>query len=361
MNKELCMNELGRLLEEIRRFTKLNGNWTKEAMSGKDMAALKEIAVSTQEMIDIITASSDEPDKINLISSIGQFISAIEESDPDKLTESCHKLEAVKTEYEQEKIRVGKIQKVFQIDLREMEFHEAKGKALQDLVDLDLKLYGEVSAITLEVLEVQHYQLSGDNKVQERKEEPEKQQPVEEPEEQKTAEPEKQKEQSCKAYAYMKIAQDKKQKPKVIYGNSPEDIITTLQGWNMGRTDKMKFHTCYISSLDVRTNEYTGSKKYDVATGIDITPIYLNLPHMSREEFLKTVDQLKKDGAKYNPIEKKFYVTRQNDLNKFSKYLPIMADQTPSILAKISQNKAKLEAGKNDADVQFRERKEAER
>lgn len=339
MKKEKYMNELGRLLDEIRRFTKLNGSWTKETITGNDMNILKDIAVSTQEIIEIIgtaSAPENEPDIKKILSSVGQFVSAIEASDPEKLTESYQMLEDIKTEYEQEKIRVGKIMKVFKTDLQEMELREKKRDALQDIVNMDLEAYGKVSAMTLEVLEVQHYKLSGQNQVQEQ--EDSQKESVTEQKEQTVNEPGNQTEQSYKAFVYMKNDSDKKQKPKVIYGNSPEDIITTLQGWNMGRTDAMKFRTCYIYRLDVQTNEYVNFAKYDVTTGIDITPIYLNIPHMDRNGFLKTVDQLKKDGAKYNHVEKKFYVTRQNDLNKFSKYLPIMTVQPEVSTDQIQDN-----------------------
>ncbi len=218
------------------------------------------------------------------------------------------------------------LMKVFKSDLQEMELREEKIKMLQDTVNLDLQIYGEITKMTLEVLDVQNCQLIGKNIVQEKVEAADQVQwkdaIIQQPE------PERRTEQSYKANVYMKNSGDRKQKPKVIYGNSPEDIITTLQGWNMGRTDAMKFQTCYISKLNVNTNTYENLAKYDVATGTDITPIYLNIPHMGRSEFLKTVEQLKKDGASYNPVKKQFFVTKQCDLNKFSQYLPIVGTQS---------------------------------
>ena len=219
--KEKYMNELGRLLDEIRRFTKLNGNWTKEIMSGKDIEILKEIAISTQENIEIIGAASiaeNEPDIKRTLSSVGQFVSAIEASDSEKLTKSCQMLEAIKTEYEQEKIRAGKLQEVFKTDLQEMELREKKRDALQAIVDMELKSYGKVLAMTLEVLEVQHYKLSDQNQVQEQEDTPKEssKESVKEQTEQTADEHRNHPEQSYKAFVYMKNVSDEKQKPKVI-------------------------------------------------------------------------------------------------------------------------------------------------
>lgn len=51
-------------------------------------------------------------------------------------------------------------------------------------------------------------------------------------------------------------------------------------------------------------------------------PTYLRLPPMEKEEFLNVTQQLKEDGAKFNPYIKRWYVPPGVDRNKFQKYIP---------------------------------------
>lgn len=123
-----------------------------------------------------------------------------------------------------------------------------------------------------------------------------------------------------RAYAYMK---GNNQKPKPVYGKNPEEIVAKLQTWNNGRTDAMKLHTCYIQKLNPDTNKFENIGKWDLLSGKDVTPIYLTLPHYdNRSEFNQVVAELKAAGAKYNHAKKAFYITKQDDLNKFAEYLP---------------------------------------
>lgn len=51
-------------------------------------------------------------------------------------------------------------------------------------------------------------------------------------------------------------------------------------------------------------------------------PTYLRLPSMERDEFIKVTQQLKENGAKFNPFIKRWYVPSGVDLDKFKDYLP---------------------------------------
>ena len=371
MEKDLYMNELVRLLEETERFIKLNvdNNIGQKKVSVKDLAMLGEIAREEYDIISSMDVGTD--DNLGIKDIIGQFISAVDEANMDKMLEKYQILLKINQDYNQDKIKISKLQEVFQADIKMMELnevmvklHEDKIKTLQDIVSIDLQIYGEVSQSTLEVLDVQHCELSSNNKVQEKKNVQEKEN-IQEMEEKNDLESkpaaqhlksQENTEKSYKANVYMKNSVDKKQTPEIIYGNSPEGILSTLQEWNKGRTDDMQFRTCYISKLNKDTNKYENLAKYDVATGTDITPIYLNLPHLEHSNFLKLVEQIKKDGARYNPIKKNFFVTKQIDLNKFAKYLPVDAHaessenqngNKKSVMSKLSQNKVGLELDKD--------------
>lgn len=109
-----------------------------------------------------------------------------------------------------------------------------------------------------------------------------------------------------------------------FYGSSVQDILTTLQGKNMYREKGRQYINVYIGKLNLEKNKYDNYAKYEISSGKNITPIYLNIPHVSdRKEFKVLSERLMKDGARYNRFKNKFYVTRDCDLNKFADYLPV--------------------------------------
>lgn len=119
-------------------------------------------------------------------------------------------------------------------------------------------------------------------------------------------------EQQYKGFAYANES-----KPTVLYGNSAEDILSRLKSYNVARVADMKFKTCNIGSLDVESGKYTNYHKYDVATGKDISNTYLEIPSLRKEEFKKVITELKEAGAQYNPYAKRWYVTADQDVQKF--------------------------------------------
>lgn len=128
-----------------------------------------------------------------------------------------------------------------------------------------------------------------------------------------------------KGFAYIKG----NDKPYVLYGNSQAEIITRLQGYNRARSPELVYRNVNIGILDPNQEKYTNYHKFEVATGKDITSVYLHLPAMEREDFRLLTAQLKEEGAKYNAVKKSWYITQeQADNPVFAKYL--QPDQKPA-------------------------------
>lgn len=232
------------------------------------------------------------------------------------------------------------VSEVFREDAEIIRRQNEKVLKMQELVDLDMKLSGsgELSKNIKSILEVQHMEVT-DGRVREvmewEQQKTEKQleksadQMADTKEKTETPETDPTPEQmgivtkdTYRAYAYMK-GTGSDQNPKPIYGDSPAGIIAIFQKWNQARTKAMKLQICYIQKLNADTNKFESAVKYDIESGRDITPIYLNLPHMGKDAFKQLVAQIKADGARYNTAKKAFYITRQDDLNKFAEYLPL--------------------------------------
>lgn len=131
-----------------------------------------------------------------------------------------------------------------------------------------------------------------------------------------------------RGYAYVKG----QQKPHILHANTPDEIIMRLQSWNKARPEDLQFKVVNIGSLDNQQNKYTDYHKYEVATGKDISSVYLEIPKMEKEEFLHTVEYLKENGAKYLPNQKKWYITADMDKTPFREFLPNgKAEQTINI------------------------------
>ncbi len=127
-----------------------------------------------------------------------------------------------------------------------------------------------------------------------------------------------------KGFAYIKG----NDKPYVLYGNSQTEIINRLQGYNRARSPELVYRNVNIGTLDPPQEKYTNYHKFEVATGKDITSVYLHLPAMEREDFKLLTSQLKEEGARYNAVKKSWYITQEQAGNPvFAKYL--QPDQKP--------------------------------
>lgn len=127
--------------------------------------------------------------------------------------------------------------------------------------------------------------------------------------------------QNYKGFAYVKGSD----KPYILYGTSEEYIISRLQNYNRARSSELKYSTVNIGSLveqidDVQVR-YENYKRYEVATGRNITPLYLTLPPLSNDEFKQLTNKLKEEGAKYNPHKKRWYAYA-DEIERFSDYVP---------------------------------------
>lgn len=62
---------------------------------------------------------------------------------------------------------------------------------------------------------------------------------------------------------------------------------------------------------------------------------YLTLPHMGKEEFGQVRQQLKQDGARFDTMQKKWYIDANCDRSKFQAYLTTRPKERPSVLDKL--------------------------
>lgn len=122
-----------------------------------------------------------------------------------------------------------------------------------------------------------------------------------------------------KGFAYTKEGN----KPTVVYGMSAKDILAKLNSYNIARTEKDKFSACNIGRLNEETSKYENYHRYEVATGKDITAVYLTIPPLNRDKFREVTADLRAAGAKFNPKKKMWYITdwEAEDLQALQTYL----------------------------------------
>lgn len=360
-------------ISEIGNLQFLMKNYVQRLNAGKinrtDSSQIINKAGESFEMIKIYQAQEAAAGKNTamldgILNKIETFIDAIIRLDIPGINASYEDYSKTADIMHKEQQKADLISQIFQTDVQEMNLHSLKLKLMQDTVNMDLQLYGTVTEMTAEIVTAQHCQIIDnqvtDNQIKENPS-PKEHDEIKERDETKAEnytefqhKAAKHIDRSCQGYAYRQKSEPG-ENPKSVYGKNPEDILSTLREWNEDRPEDKKYRTCYIRTLNPQTNKYENSVRYDVPSGRDITPIYLTLPSMKRDEFLSVVAELKRNGARYNPEKKAFYVTSQNDLTKFTDYLP--AEHKPpgkSVLTKLQHNSEKLET-ENKSDINIKD------
>lgn len=214
--------------------------------------------------------------------------------------------------------QVETLQKIFTLDAQKIELENRLENIQADikhaLDELIANEHGNISEDVRLVAEAFHYRIE------------EKEASM--GEDYKQTLPEKQEHMHYRGYAYAKG----QQKPQLLQANTSEEIILRLQNWNKARPDDMQYTIVNIGYLDNSQNKYTNYHKYEVSTGKDITSVYLNLPSQEKEEFLKTVQYLKENGAKYLPQQHRWYITADMDKAPFEQFLP-KANEKSNVVA----------------------------
>lgn len=174
--------------------------------------------------------------------------------------------------------------------------------------------------------------------------ESEKEMPVEQPTVSKENPPIRQNEKPAYA-AYVYVKGNETLKPVRVTGASCEKIILLCQKWNKERSADNQLGVAYMQKYNTQTKEYDYIGKFDVKTGNDITPIYLKkLTNLNNEQFCKTTEIFRNNGAKYSKKQKAWYITKQQlDIPAFKNYLPNQPDSKTNIHDSLDINKSKLE------------------
>lgn len=77
--------------------------------------------------------------------------------------------------------------------------------------------------------------------------------------------------------------------------------------------------------------------------------IYLKLPPANAQEFRSMIEQIKQDGARYNPDKKLWFITEKLDRSKFQQYLPAEKD---SVHEKLNQYKNDAKQQSNGGSIE---------
>lgn len=121
-----------------------------------------------------------------------------------------------------------------------------------------------------------------------------------------------------KLYSYM---YDRDGNISHFTGDSMGEVMAHWQKLASERGKNNAAEYFYVREKNAATGRLGEASRHETTTGRDVTPVYLNLPPMSKSCFAKTTLYLKENGAKFNAAKKAWYVTRDQDPARFEQFL----------------------------------------
>ncbi len=231
--------------------------------------------------------------------------------------------------------------KIFQNDAEILRLQDEKIEMLQRITDIEMKRDGRISPETMAILDVQHSRIIN-GRVREIKEW-----------EQQSFDSEKPKE----AGVIKEQSALEEEKPET----AGPPIRLKLPYMTKETFMKVKEE---IKSMGAKFNPHEKAWYVEQSIGKDMIDkinkclaqhdeaIYLNLYHVKPQEFKQTIEQIKQNGARYNPDKKRWYITESDDPHKFWTYLPnhVMLSATDlGTIPEMNSIHAKLNQYKSDA------------
>ena len=295
-----------------------------------------------------------------------------------------------------EKARNLLLTEIFDADSQIMRLQSQIRELLQKAVDLDIQRLGYVEKITMDCMGLYHYAIDARDKehrlypesMYKEGEElyrppymgqepgypgrgqeaaalgqepgtPGRGQEAAAPDSRKGAKPQEKAVEEKRYYSYMYNADGGIER---FAGNSMGEVAGHWRGKASGASGRGKNDTAayfYVREKNAATGQLGEASRYETATGRDTTPVYLSLPHMSRESFAKTTRYLKENGAKFNTAKKMWYVTRDQDMGRFKQFLPPQARE--STVRKLAEGRKEAAARTQDPSARERKQEEAAR
>lgn len=279
-----------------------------------------------------------------------------------------------------EKARNLLLTEIFEADSQIMRLQSQIRELLQKAVDLDIQRLGYVEKITMDCMGLYHYAIDARDKehrlypesmykegeelyrppyMEQEPGYPGRGQEAAAPDSRKGAKPQEKAVEEKRYYSYMYNADGGIER---FAGNSMGEVAGHWRGKASGASGRGKNDTAayfYVREKNAATGQLGEASRYETATGRDTTPVYLSLPHMSRESFAKTTQYLKENGAKFNTAKKMWYVTRDQDMGRFKQFLPPQARE--STVRKLAEGRKEAAARTQDPSAKERKQEEAAR